>query len=65
MGPARVGARLDPGLTVTEGPVSYRSLRPDSEGRRAELRVWEGCGQVVPWNLRRITGWSGVVALGV
>lgn len=42
MGPARVGAHLDPGLTVTEGPVSYRSLRPDSEGRTAELRVWEG-----------------------
>ena len=32
VGPARVGARLDPGLTKAEGPVNYRSLRQTVRG---------------------------------
>lgn len=34
VGPARVRARLDPVLTVTEGPVNYRSLRQTVRGER-------------------------------
>lgn len=60
VGPARVRACLDPGLTITEGPVNYRSLRQTvrENGRVEGVGEMEGRRRLGAWGeLQAGVGW--------